>query len=93
MWIAFIGYTAAGFLSAVSLARKSFAWSTWADSVLHVSVGILVSTGLLGVVTASLAWGGVLWGEPRMQMLAKMLLLSFATILASRLVAAQAQNA
>lgn len=92
MWVAFIGYTAAGVLSVVSLAKRSQPWSVWADSMIQVATGILISTGLLGILTAVLSWGGVLWGEPRMQMLAKMLLLSLGTLFASRLVAAQAQN-
>lgn len=92
MWIALIGYTAAGLVSAASLATSSASRSTWADAIVRVSTGILVATGLLGIVTAVVSWGGVLWGEPRMLMLAKMLLLSFATLLASRLIAVQAQN-
>jgi len=92
MWVGFIGYTGTGLLSVVSLVRKSSSGSAWADSILQVATVILVSTGLLGIVTASLTWGGVVWGEPRLQMLAKILLLSFGTLFASRLATIQAQN-
>lgn len=83
MWVSFFMYTLAGIFSLVSLFSGGRKLYFWAQSSLRTGMLILFTTGMLGMITAKITWGGVVWQEPRMAMLAKMLLASGAVFVFS----------
>lgn len=82
MWVSFFMYTLAAVLSLLYLVGGKQSHFLWGESSVRTAMLILLVTGLLGLITAKITWGGIIWQEPRMAMLAKMLLASaFAFIL------------
>lgn len=80
MWVAFGLVTIQGLLSLINLfSVKTKLSSSFISLTLNAGLILFLTTGLLGMVTAIITWGGVNWTEPRLFMLAQILLVGLAT--------------
>lgn len=76
MWVAFGLVTLQGLLSLISLlSPQKTTLGRFNASTLTASLILFLATGLLGMYTAVVTWGGVNWTEPRLFMLAEILAL------------------
>lgn len=76
MWVAFGLVTLQGLLSLISLlSPQKTTLERFNASTLTASLILFLATGLLGMYTAVVTWGGVNWTEPRLFMLAEILAL------------------
>lgn len=81
MWVAFGLVTLQGLLSLVSLLTPQKATLIRFNALtLIASLILFLATGLLGLYTAVVTWGGVNWTEPRLFMLAEVLALGLIAI-------------
>jgi len=80
MWVGLGLLTAGGITALVYLVRPRPRLLAWSNGCTATSVGLLLATGLLGMVTARITWGGVNWTEPRFIMLGQILLAGVAAV-------------
>jgi hypothetical protein len=85
MWVGFGLLTLGGLAGWAFLIRRSPRLLEWSIGCLVVGLVIIASTGLLGMWTAKLTWGGIFWAEPRMAMLLKILAAGSGAIVAGKL--------
>jgi hypothetical protein len=85
MWVGFGLLTVGGIAGWAFLIRRSKRLLEWSNGCSVVGLGLIVTTGLLGIWTAKLTWGGMFWGEPRMAMLLKILAAGSAAVAVRKL--------
>ena len=76
VWVALIGYTAAGVLGVLHLVTDRPVWYRWSQGVERAAILFWAGYLPLSVIAADLAWNGVFWGEPRWAMAAEILLVA-----------------
>jgi hypothetical protein len=93
MWVAFGLVTLQGLLSLVSLlSPQKTALTRFNTTTLTAALILFLATGLLGMYTAVVTWGGVNWTEPRLFMLAEVLVLGLTSLSLRSLLNAKLSN-
>lgn len=85
MWVAFGLLTLGGVMGLIYVFRRRPSILAWSNGSVATAVGLLVFTGLLGLVTAKISWGGVNWSEPRLLMLGEIIVAGLVVMLIAAL--------
>ncbi len=85
MWVAFGLLTVAAVLGLAYLGFRRPSLIAWSNGSVVAAIGLLLGTGLLGLLTAKVTWGGINWSEPRLTMLGQILLIGVAVIAVAKL--------
>ncbi len=80
MWVAFGLLTIGAVLGLLFLVLRRRSFLAWSYGSMATAVALLVTTGLLGSLTAQITWGGINWSEPRLLMLGQLLLVGLAAL-------------
>ncbi len=80
MWVAFGLLTLGAILGLLFLVLKRRSLSAWSYGSTATAVALLLTTGLLGSITAQITWGRMNWTEPRLLMLGEILLVGLAVL-------------
>ena len=85
MWVAFGLLSLGAILGLLFLVLKRRSLSAWSYGSMATAVALLLTTGLLGSLTAQITWGGINWSEPRLLMLGEILLAGLAALVVAGL--------
>lgn len=80
MWVGFGLLTISAGLGALYIIWRREGLLKWSKGGAVTGVALLLGTGLLGILTAKITWGGVFWAEPRLAMLGEILLVGLLAI-------------
>lgn len=80
MWVAFGLLSVGAILGLLFIVLRRRSLSAWSYGSTATAVALLLTTGLLGSLTAQVTWGGINWSEPRLLMLGEILLAGLAVL-------------
>ncbi len=79
-WVNLAAFAGAAVAAVWFLVKGSRGAFVWASSLRYVALGLWLINTFLGLLSMDLVWGGIRWGEPRLQMTFWILLASMLTV-------------